>query len=110
MQVDLSGGDLHYRYQKIYKAIALQRELIYSKFGLRPEYVILGVEAEKVLSQYASTQAIAFTPNPSLSLINSPSEGIIRAYFDLIPIVDATLPLKLPKDFVQVVVPEGAYS
>lgn len=106
---DKAFNSLIQKYCNIAFKIQTQRDLIVCKFNAKPQYVLLGVETDKIIQQYALSQY----SNPAHTFVratNDPTESILKAYFDLIPIVDKTLPLKLPKDFIQVVVPEEAYS
>ena len=97
------------QYYNIASQIQLQRDLIICKFNVKPQYILLGVETDRILKCYALSQS----SNPShvfVGISNDPAEAILKAYFDLTPIIDKSLPLKLPEDFIQVVVPKEAYS
>lgn len=108
--VDSKTLDLLIRqYYNIANKIQTQYSLIVCQFNVKPKYVLLGVEADKAIKRYVLSQH----SNPAHTFsrsANDPTESILKAYFDLTPIVDTSLPLKLAEDFIQVVVPPEAYS
>ncbi|RUR77014.1 hypothetical protein PCC6912_39730 [Chlorogloeopsis fritschii PCC 6912] len=89
-----------YKLDCIRKEIYMQSDLITCKFNVKPNYVLLGVEIAEFLKQLDDNWI--FNEPYSITRL----EGICKKLFDLTPIVDYSIPLKLPKDYIQVVIPQ----
>jgi hypothetical protein len=89
-----------HKFNSIMQEIGKQNNFIENKFGIKPRYVLLGVNTEKALLAGARVQSHLYFWTGEYS-----TKTILFQHAGLIPIVDYTLPLKLPEDFVQVVIP-----
>lgn len=89
--------ELSYKFDFIWGEINSQQLFIKSKFNVKPQYVLLGIKAADIIQHNVGVTVLS---NRYSTLI-----GGCKAYFNLVPIVDSTLPLKLPEHFVQVVIP-----
>jgi hypothetical protein len=90
--------ELSYKFDCIWQEIQKQQIFVERKFNIKPEYVLLGVETARLIERGIMTRALGGVYNDNLL-------NVCEQYFGLTPIVDSTLPLKLPKHFVQVVIP-----
>lgn len=90
--------ELNYKFDCIWQEIQKQQILIECKLNIKPQYVLLGVKTARTIESAIRTRALGGVYNDDLI-------GVCKQYFELTPIIDSTLPLKLPEHFVQVVIP-----
>jgi hypothetical protein len=87
----------------IAKEIETQREAIICKFNINPEFIVLGTEPKQIIDRYFVSQVLA------VSTFRIQDQDIIKPFmemnFGLTPVISQDV----PKNFIQVVVPRGAY-
>lgn len=98
------------RFNTIAEEIQKQSALITCKFNVKPQYVLLGVDIENTIRHYGHINNMLINPSKGAPFINDPCEFVLRKFFELTPIVDKSLPLRVSKDLIQVVCPSEAYS